>query len=93
MDKEPKYVEETLRWCNARRKEKGMEPLDKLPKGLRGKGESCPCGAATGLFVSYTYFNKMGINGSMESLKLPRSVRRFVGAFDSGRLPQYDVDA
>lgn len=85
---EPKYIEETLRWCNARRKEQGKEPLNKLPKGRRGEGSSCPCGEATGLFVSYTYFTT--IQHLDREINLPRSVQRFVRAFDSGKLPQYD---
>lgn len=86
--KEPKYVEETLRWCNARRKEKGMEPLDRMPKGYKGNGSSCPCGSATGLFVSFTYW----LNDLCSQEKnLPRCVQRFVIAFDNGKLPQYDA--
>jgi len=94
--KEPGYVEETLRWCNARRKEQGKEPLDKLPKGVRGKGTSCPCGAATGLFVAVSQYWEITNVATriIQSKKfLPRSVTRFVMAFDRGRLPQYDIDA
>lgn len=86
--KEPGYVAETLRWCNRKRKERGWSPLNKLPKGIRGNGESCPCGAVTGLFVSKDYYVDRVASRSIE---LPRSVKRFVDAFDSGRLPQYDV--
>lgn len=85
---EPKYVEETLRWCNRKRKEKGKLPLIKLPKGIRGKGDSCPCGEATELFVGRDFFTD---DPSMTfRSKLPRSVQRFVSAFDKGKLPQYD---
>src|SRR4051812_33017599 len=84
MENEPKYVEETLRWCNARRKERGKSPLDRLPKGERTKGESCPCGAATGLFVTLAHaYVREEISLILDEgskIDLPRSVQRFVKA-------------
>jgi hypothetical protein len=89
MSDEPKYVAETLAWCNRRRRERGMEPLVRLPKGRRLSTESCPCGSATGLCVSVcTYWptreKKFGT--------VPKPVGRFVTAFDAGLLPQYDEE-
>jgi hypothetical protein len=88
---EPKYVAETLAWCNARRKERGKRPLKKLPKGQPMDGESCPCGTATGLFVEsqIAYDRDPDLEHKFGEYDLPRAVRSFVAAFDKGRLPQY----
>jgi hypothetical protein len=88
MDVEPGFVAETLAWCNSVRVERGLEPIDRLPKGLREEPQSCPCGRATGLWVDTRTFGT-----SMETYEahpLPRAVRSFVAAFDEGELPQYD---
>jgi hypothetical protein len=81
-------ISNTLRWCNAQRKKQGKKPLLKLPKGHRGKPESCPCGKATGLCVGYSlaYDNKTGKSIRM----LPESVRRFVLMFDGGQIPELE---
>jgi hypothetical protein len=85
---EPKYVAETLAWCNARRKERGKRPLTKLPKGERNVPHSCPCGTATNCSVfGFTY----RVASLRAEYPLPRSVQRFVRAFDDGRLPQYEA--
>lgn len=87
--KEPAYVAATLRWCNARRKEQGLKPVVKLPKGWRGDANTCPCGKLIGKPVwSESWggefpFTSTGI--------LPAQVSAFVAAFDAGRLPQYDA--
>lgn len=88
---EPEFVAETLAWCNSIRAEKGMEPLDCLPKGLPGDPASCPCGAATGLRVRvYTYDD--GVDGDpMMRGAVPDAVNEFVISFDDGQLPQYDA--
>jgi hypothetical protein len=82
---EPKYVAETLAWCNAQRKFYRKRPLKRLPKGEIGNPEKCPCGAATGLGVRAVDY----ITPERLRLPLPRAVRRFVAAFDNERLPQY----
>lgn len=89
MKPEPQYVAATLDWCNARRAEQGRPPLKRLPKGARFDSSTCPCGEATGLHVyHYTAWRP----GTLRPvLVVPRSVRRFVAAFDSGRLPQYEA--
>lgn len=107
-EQEPQYVAETLGWCNDRRVEKGMEPLDRLPKGQRGNGSSCPCGKATGVHVGaltwgadyndYVERNRSArlartYGGEDRTLPLPEPVRSFVSAFDAGHLPQYDIQA
>ena len=86
--KDPAYVKEVLKWCNARRKEKGKKPLKKLPKGYPDDARSCPCGKATGLKVYRLSYRDLdaGIFG-----RITKSVRRFVDAFDAGQLPQYDA--
>jgi hypothetical protein len=92
---ESTYIAETLAWCNALRKERGKAPLKKLPRGERYEGESCPCGKATGLFVERygAYVSRQEFERSAASLvaNTTPSVRRFIGAFDLGDLPQYEV--
>lgn len=85
---EPRYVAETLAWCNKRRKEQGQAALEALPKGRREDPKSCPCGKATGLDVLLE--TAMGLH-PWRKYTLPRSVRRFVKAFDRGDLPQYEA--
>jgi hypothetical protein len=91
---EPTYVAETLAWCNERRAEQGKKPLKKLPKGYKADGRSCPCGKATGLFVSMYYYCKHDeINAAFTHRRLPSAVSNFVIAFDNGKLPQYSMTA
>lgn len=84
---EPGYVAETLAWCNARRKARGKRPVKRLPKGWIGDPFSCPCGKATGLAVGH--FEWRDERGKW--ISLPRPVKRFVIAFDGGRLPRYEA--
>ena len=86
--KEPAFVAATLRWCNARRKERGKKPLKRLPKGKRNDASSCPCGNATGLLVWSDSFSE---SDTSNDTPIPVSVKRFVENFDNGRLPQYDL--
>lgn len=91
---EPEYVAKTLAWCNDIRKEKGLEPLAQLPKGLRGNGLSCPCGKATGFYVgTRTYLTQQQHDDGvllMDGQTVPMAVTMFVRAFDNEELPQYD---
>lgn len=88
---EPKYVAETLAWCNARRKEQGKRALKRLPKGETHNGVSCPCGKATNLYVGAYDYWKLPIECvEQTSGKLPRPVQEFIVAFDKGKLPQYE---
>lgn len=87
--KEPAFVAETLSWCNTQRIQQGKSPLKRLPKGRLRDGESCPCGTATGLFVTRTKFYK-AVNSVDAIGGLPESVKAFVDAFDEGLLPQYE---
>lgn len=89
---EPSFVAETLVWCNERRKEKGMEPLDKLPKGKRGDPKSCPCGKATGLSVGVVTYAIPDVNVG-PILYVTQDVTNFVTAFDVGHLPQYEEES
>lgn len=85
--KEPAYVAETLKWCNFERKKQGKKPLKKLPKGEKDNGKSCPCGKATRLRVGTITFD--ATDG--QNYPLPFAVIDFVAAFDSGKLPQYEL--
>lgn len=91
---EPSFVAETLAWCNEKRRERGMEPLERLPKGLRDDPRSCPCGKATGLVV-WTYEYSADWSPGMKNFDaqtLPLAVTEFTVAFDRGELPQYNDD-
>lgn len=93
-------VKETLGWCNSIRKEKGLEPLDDLPKGAREDMVSCPCGAATGVAVGRFYYYKTEHDGMMDITErgdksigpLPQAVIDFVEGFDNKHFPEYDLD-
>ncbi len=96
--KEPAFVKGTLKWCNKKRKEKGLEPMDRLPRGKPMDGNSCPCGKATGLYVgAHGFAETLGeyeehseFNGLPMKMRTPQSVQEFVAEFDCGRLPQYE---
>lgn len=88
---DPEFVALTLQWCNERRAERSMEPLDRLPKGRRCAPLSCPCGAATGLWVHY-YDARDGADYSIKAATTSPAVKAFIRAFDAGTLPQYDED-
>lgn len=83
---EPKYVAETLAWCNSLRKKDGKPPLKRMPKGRKMDPSSCPCGKACGwdVFTTFAARNKVRV-------LMPESVIDFVAAFDNGRLPQYEI--
>lgn len=78
----------TLAWCNEMRALKGDAPLDRLPRGERRDGTSCPCGKATGLFVDTVTYAPSPI--SDDYALLPVVVQQFVELFDEGHLPEYD---
>lgn len=84
---EPAFVAETLAWCNTIRAEKGQPPLDRLPKGIKMDVRSCPCGAATGMYVGLDLYGLTDYDAEV----LPDAVSEFVAAFDAGLLPQYDA--
>jgi hypothetical protein len=89
MSAEPAFVAETLQWCNERRAEKGLGPLDRLPKGDRTNVMTCPCGTASGTMVGKTAWWWPEDDGTVAPL--PEAVASFVDAFDDGRLPQYEA--
>jgi hypothetical protein len=89
-------IKATLKWCNERRWEKGLYPLNVLPLGKIADPQSCPCGEATGFFVgSVKYGNSVyAINPETGSGKmLPYEVEEFVRLFDAGKIPEYVLDS
>lgn len=86
---EPAFVAGTLAWCNERRDEQGMEALDRLPKGKVMDPLSCPCGAATGLFVGRGYWGEDEESCLEKKRPVPKDVLEFTNAFDDYLLPQY----
>jgi hypothetical protein len=88
--KEPAYVAATLKWCNERRKEKGKKPLKKMPKGRIADPSSCPCGRTADLIVGAEEWRPQGSTPD-DYNPTPGPVRKFVYAFDAGRLPQYEL--
>lgn len=99
MELEPLLIEElnecvagTLRWCNDRRLDKGLNPLNDLPKGSRSDPLSCPCGKATGLWVGMNSWGDDQKAARQTRHQLPPEVRQFVVYFDNGYIPQYDEE-
>lgn len=91
---ELQFVAGTLAWCNERRAEQRKKPLEKLPKGYRRDGSSCPCGKATGLHVTRFSYGPPDYIANPQATKLgdlPQAVVTFVAAFDAGELPQYEA--
>lgn len=81
-------VRGTLAWCNEMRVERNVgPPLEELPKGHRHSPESCPCGAASGLFVTRAAARDPNTNALV--CLLPYAVRQFVQSFDAGLLPEF----
>lgn len=83
----------SLKWCNKQRQLKGMEPLTELPKGRRQDPISCPCGKATGLYVSsmcayHPIVDNDGITSGKMIDWLPPLVSRFVVLFDHRLIPE-----
>lgn len=83
-----RIIEGTLDWCNEKRMQGGLELLDELPKGRKDDGYSCPCGAATQLYVGNTTYGDEEENCNYP---LPEVVEEFVALFDRGILPQFDI--
>jgi len=82
------FVKAALNWCNEMRVQRDMEPLEDLPKGVRGDPASCPCGTATGLFVGHqTFSDRENVIGTV-----PYNVHCFTLKFDSGDYPEYDEE-
>jgi hypothetical protein len=103
MDKMDEIAKGTLNWCNERRAEKGLEPLDDLPKGKKYDGNTCPCGNACGYYVGYEkYFVRTcEDSGTMEDPdeypdrfsvvdSVPNCVKEFTRLFDNGGYPEYE---
>lgn len=89
----PKNIlfQEVLNWCNELRKQRGIEPpLDSLPKGLQRDGYSCPCGAATGVFVGCAEWapTKEDHIAYRSCEPTPECVKEFVPRFDEGEFPE-----
>jgi len=85
----------TLEWCNSERAEQGKVPLPELPKGRKGDHKSCPCGAATDLYVGLKTYGASYADIavlSSSNKELPPVVKQFVRKFDDGRYPQFDMD-
>jgi hypothetical protein len=93
---EEQAIAGTLKWCNEIRASKGLEALVDLPKGHQKSPTSCPCGAATKAWVgSMTWRNIIGLSDPVTQTSyayLPPAVQEFVALFDTGMLPQYDVE-
>jgi len=79
-------VKETLAWCNSVRARYHKSPLNVLPKGRIADPHSCPCGAATDMYVGARYY---GLKEGGPNYPLPSAVIRFIRLFDNGDLPEY----
>lgn len=84
----------TLDWCNEIRAKENKEPISRLPKGRAGDPMTCPCGRATGKWVTTnTFYDAKDTNevDYASARNLPSIVRKFVHLLDSGALPQYEL--
>lgn len=90
--KDPKFVKNTLAWCNRMRAIQSMDRLTRLPLGTPGDPHSCPCGKATNLSVykDRAFGGDELEGGSGIWTKPPPSVVDFIDAFDGRLLPQYE---
>jgi hypothetical protein len=102
MKSNKSYVKETLAFVNKVRKQYDSNPLYDLRTG-RPTGKSCPVSASLeidGTMNPYTCATDtvedesyiwIGPLTDRRKIRQPRAVRRFVRAFDSGRLPEYHI--
>lgn len=70
-----------LEWVNQQRAEKGLRPIESLPKGLPGHPYYCPIAIAMDGDVSI----RSAYGGTVE---LPESVQTFVKEYDEGAYPE-----
>lgn len=93
------YVKETLAFVNKHLKKAGADPLDDLLPGQH-YGFSCPISESLSFGYDYPYTTSgdyifVGhIANSIrdrEKIRQTRAVRRFIRAFDTGRLPEYHI--
>lgn len=80
--------DEALTFCNARRAEKGLEPITKLPAG-KPLAHSCPCSkTCTGLWVHRQYWAWYEYRGGnllkSEDMVYAGTPERFISFFDNG---------
>lgn len=91
-------IQGTLAWCNQKRAEKNQAPLLTLPRGKRVDPATCPCGSATGLWVSGSGYSYEIIDVAVLTIDydtrewLPQAVQDFVDLFDHGHLPQFEIN-
>lgn len=90
------YVVETLAFVNKHRKQAGVPLLNDVLTGKQS-GYSCPVSNSLRAVYKepYTSTGRSMFYGDIAvkrfALPLPRAVRRFVRAFDTGRLPEYHI--
>jgi hypothetical protein len=78
-------IKAALRDANVLRAAFGMPPLRSLPKGNLHQLNSCPiANALDATEVCPTDFQK-NVDGFIISLRTPRSIARFIKAFDNGQ--------
>jgi len=75
----------TLAFINRMRREKGLRPLKRLPKGDQVDSVSCP--VARGI-QGFVYSETYKARRMDDELPLPQYVQQFVSAFDDGRIPE-----
>jgi hypothetical protein len=86
-------IKAALRDVNVLRAAFGMKPLRSIPKGFIGVGDSCPIANALGATsVGQNTFRKNVVdgvgNGSQAVFQMPRTIERFITAFDNQRYPR-----
>lgn len=97
------YVKETLAFVNSVRRAYGLDPRPDLVPGKQS-GSNCPVSRSLRgdhfmLANPYTCSGEVGCDAlihagpvtNRQKIRQTRAVRRFVRAFDTGRLPEYHV--
>ena len=74
-----------LKWANEMRSP--AEPLDELPKGVRGDCDRCPLAVATGMGIDGSHYE--ATLGEVDAL--PEQVVNFTTAFDQGLFPELEI--
>lgn len=98
------YVKETLAFVNKLRKKAGADPLNDIRGGSQS-GERCPisrsladaykqpytCAVEDDDYPAFIYVGSVEMLHDRRKIRQTRAVRRFVRAFDAGRLPEYHI--
>ena len=84
---ERQFLRDVLREVNALRRDRGMKPLRRNPKGTTEHAFDCPIAKATGAGVDMGRIDFEDGGG----LPTPLVLAEFVRRFDKGELPRFEA--